>query len=171
MVKVQGQTLNRNTVKQTAENNRKLSGDNNAAGITSLVPGIKNPRLWNGLEFDWPYYIGLLRQVAYKLIPVCHEDLELLTWPCMKARWHRWHHNRSHVPFFRRLFDGLSGRLSIPDLHHWIQRKKKTDQIRAYYFGMHFFLSWECSAVEMPIPIDKAYRGIESLQADFHPTR
>ena len=88
MVKVQGQTPNRNTVKQTAENNRKFSGDDNAAGITSPVPGIKNSRLWNGLEFDRPYYIGLLRQVVYKLIPADHEHFELLTCPCMKARWH-----------------------------------------------------------------------------------
>ena len=31
---------------------QKISGDDYAAGITSLVPGVKNSRLWNGLEFD-----------------------------------------------------------------------------------------------------------------------
>ena len=33
----------------------KISGDDDVAGITSLVPGIKNLRLWNGLEFDQAY--------------------------------------------------------------------------------------------------------------------
>ena len=53
MVKVQGQNLNRNTVNQAAENGQKISGDNDAAGSMSLVPGVKNSRLRNGLEFDW----------------------------------------------------------------------------------------------------------------------
>ena len=34
---------------------RKIFGDKDAAGITSLVPGVKNSRLRNGLEFDWAY--------------------------------------------------------------------------------------------------------------------
>ena len=51
-MKVRGQNSNRNTVKQTAENGQKISGDNDADGITSLVPGVKNSRLQNGLEFD-----------------------------------------------------------------------------------------------------------------------
>ena len=55
MVKVQGQTLNRNTVKQTAENAQKISGGGDAAGVTSLVPGVKNLRLRIGLEFDGAY--------------------------------------------------------------------------------------------------------------------
>ena len=51
----EGQNSNRNTVKHTAENGRKILGDEDAAGITSLVPGVKNSRLRNGLEFDWAY--------------------------------------------------------------------------------------------------------------------
>ena len=51
----EGQNSNRNTVKHTAENGRKNLGDEDAAGITSLVPGVKNSRLRNGLEFDWAY--------------------------------------------------------------------------------------------------------------------
>ena len=38
---------------QTAENSQKISGDEDAAGITSLVPGVKNSRLLrNDLELD-----------------------------------------------------------------------------------------------------------------------
>ena len=33
-------------------NGQKFSSDDNAAGIASLVPGVKNLRLRNGLEFD-----------------------------------------------------------------------------------------------------------------------
>ena len=51
-VKVRGQNSNRNTVKQTAENCQKVSGDEDAAGIMSLVSGVKKPRLGNGLEVD-----------------------------------------------------------------------------------------------------------------------
>ena len=50
-VKIQS---NRNMVKQTAENGQKIPGDNDVAGITSLVPSVKNLRLRNGLEFDKP---------------------------------------------------------------------------------------------------------------------
>ena len=57
MVKVQGQNSNWNTVKQTAENGQKFLGDGDAAGNTSLVPGVKNPRLRNGHEFDWMYSV------------------------------------------------------------------------------------------------------------------
>ena len=49
MVNVRGQNLNRNMVKQTAENGQKILGDEDAAGIASLVPGAKNSRLRNGL--------------------------------------------------------------------------------------------------------------------------
>ena len=52
MVEVRGQNSNRNTVKQTAENGQKILGDDDAAGIASLDPGVKNSRLRNGLEFD-----------------------------------------------------------------------------------------------------------------------
>ena len=52
MVNVRGQNLNMNMVKQMAENGQKISGQDDAADITSLVPGVKNSRLRNGLEFD-----------------------------------------------------------------------------------------------------------------------
>ena len=51
MVKVRGQNSNRKMVEQTAENGQKIS-DDDAAGITSLVPGVKNSRMRSGLEFD-----------------------------------------------------------------------------------------------------------------------
>ena len=51
MVKVQGQNSKRKTVKQTTENNQKISdsGDEDTAGITSLVPDVKMSRLRIGL--------------------------------------------------------------------------------------------------------------------------
>ena len=52
MVKVRGQNSNKNTVKQTAENGQIISGDEDALGITSLMPGVKNLRLRNGFESD-----------------------------------------------------------------------------------------------------------------------
>ena len=52
MVKVRDQSLNKNTIKRTAGNGEKISGDEDVAGITSLVPGVKNPRLRNCIEFD-----------------------------------------------------------------------------------------------------------------------
>ena len=42
MVKVRGQNSNVNTVKQTAKNGKNISGDEDVAGFTSLVPGVKN---------------------------------------------------------------------------------------------------------------------------------
>ena len=54
MVEVRGQNSKRNTVKQTAENDRKISGDEDAAGIISLGPGVKRPMLQNSL--DRTYY-------------------------------------------------------------------------------------------------------------------
>ena len=63
MVKVQGQNSNRNVVKWTAKNGQKVSDDKDAAGNTSLVPGVKSSKLrtQSGLEFDqayayWVYY-------------------------------------------------------------------------------------------------------------------
>ena len=41
VLKVQGQISNRNTVERTAGNGQKISGDDDAAGIASLVPGVK----------------------------------------------------------------------------------------------------------------------------------
>ena len=55
MVKVRGQNSNENTVKQTDENGQKISGDEYTVVITSLMQGIKNSRLRNGLEFDRAY--------------------------------------------------------------------------------------------------------------------
>ena len=46
----EAESPNRNTVKQTAEMAKIISGDEDVAGITSVVPGIKNSRLQNGLE-------------------------------------------------------------------------------------------------------------------------
>ena len=51
MVKVRGQNSNRNTVKQTAENDQKISGDDGGQ-YCIMVPGVKNPRLRNCLEID-----------------------------------------------------------------------------------------------------------------------
>ena len=51
MVKVRGHNSNRNTVKQTAENGQNISCDD-TAGITPMVLDVKNPKLWNGREFD-----------------------------------------------------------------------------------------------------------------------
>ena len=55
----------------------KISGDEDAANVTSLVPGVKNPKTpeWSGIR---PGVIGLLRQVAYKLIPADQEHFESL---------------------------------------------------------------------------------------------
>ena len=46
-MKVRGQNLNGSTVKQTVENGQNISGDDDAASITSPVPaaGNKNSRL------------------------------------------------------------------------------------------------------------------------------
>ena len=65
MVKVWGQNLNRKMFKQTAKNGQKISCDDDAAGIASLLPGVKNLRLRNCLEFDQAYSVfpteGFLR--------------------------------------------------------------------------------------------------------------
>ena len=50
-MKVRGQSSNWKTVKQTADNGQKISGNDDAIGIMSLVPGVKNSRMRNGLEF------------------------------------------------------------------------------------------------------------------------
>ena len=54
-MKVRGQNSNRNTVEQAVENWPKISGGKDAADITSLVTGVKNLRLRNGLQFDQAY--------------------------------------------------------------------------------------------------------------------
>ena len=73
MVKVRGKNSNRNTVK----NGQKISGDH-AAGITLLVPGVKNSRLRNSLEIR-PGVEGFPWQVAYELISADHKHFKLLT--------------------------------------------------------------------------------------------
>ena len=55
-MKVRGQNSNRYTVKQTAENGQKISGDDETS-IKSLVPGDNSSRLQNGLEFDQVYLV------------------------------------------------------------------------------------------------------------------
>ena len=69
-MKVRGQNLNRNMVKQTAENGQKISGDEDTAGITSLVPGVRISRLRCGLEFDRAYWVydGRLPTKRFRLI-------------------------------------------------------------------------------------------------------
>ena len=52
MVKVRGQNSNRNAVKRTAENGQTIAGDEDAAKITPLLPGVKYSRLEKGLEFN-----------------------------------------------------------------------------------------------------------------------
>ena len=47
MMKVRGLNLNRNTVKESAKNAQNNSGDEDVAGIMSLVPGVKSLRLRN----------------------------------------------------------------------------------------------------------------------------
>ena len=74
MVKVRGQKSNRNTVKQTAENGQKISGDDDAAGLASLVLDVKNAGLRNMV---WTR-LGLQRQVACEVIPADHEHFESL---------------------------------------------------------------------------------------------
>ena len=71
----------------------------------------------------------------------------------MKARWHHWHHKRSHVPFFFCcLFDHLPVWISTLDLHHRTQRTK-TYQIRACDFGVQFsFKNNQASFLEPPPP-------------------
>ena len=54
-MKVGSQNSNKNMIKQMAENGQKVSGNEEAIGMTSLVPGVKNSSLWNCLELDWAY--------------------------------------------------------------------------------------------------------------------
>ena len=63
MVKAQGQNLNRNTVKQIAGNAKKILGDTDATGVTSLMPSVENWKLRNN-QLDLTTLVGLLRQVS-----------------------------------------------------------------------------------------------------------
>ena len=76
MVKVRGQNSNRNMVKKAVENGQKISSEEDAA-VMSLVPGVKNSSLQNGLEFDRAY-LGLQWQVAHGVTPTDHENFESL---------------------------------------------------------------------------------------------
>ena len=78
ILKVRGQNTNEKTEKQMAENAIKISGDDGAACITSLVPRVKHAKLRNGLEFYRASRVGFLRQVAYELISADHELFEFL---------------------------------------------------------------------------------------------
>ena len=73
---VRGQNLNRNTVKQTAENGQKIL-DDDIAGIASWCQA---SRIHRAEEWYWirPGIIRLLRQVAYDMIPADHEHFESL---------------------------------------------------------------------------------------------
>ena len=54
-----------------------ISGDEFAAGITSLLPGVNNLRLWNGLEYDRAYL------VYYVWLPKkWHKISRTLQWFC-----------------------------------------------------------------------------------------
>ena len=68
MVKVRAQNLNRNTVKRRAENSQKISSDDSAVGIMSLV----RHQEFKAAERSWirPGVIGLLWHVVY---PAEHE--------------------------------------------------------------------------------------------------
>ena len=58
---------------------RMIDEEDAAGNMLLLVPGIKNSRLWNGLaRMICPGVKGLLRQVAYELIPADHEHLKSL---------------------------------------------------------------------------------------------
>ena len=73
MVRVQGQEPNRNMVKHAAENGQKISGYENAAGVTSLMPCIKTSRLQIGLEFGQAY-----RRVSYDVVTMGTSAIEWL---------------------------------------------------------------------------------------------
>ena len=135
MVKVRGQNSNRNTVKQTAQNGPKH--DDDAAGITSLVPGVENSRLRNSYEL--PCAILLLQQVAYELIPADQEHFESLAWACMIARWHHWSHNAFTCHVFAVCLTIFPFVLRPRTLTIGFYGKKKLYPIRAYWSAV--FLS------------------------------
>ena len=73
--------------------------------VTTARPVLNHwcqPQEFEAAEWSWiwPGLRGLLRQVAYELVPADHERFELLAWSTMIARWHHCHHKSSHVPYF-----------------------------------------------------------------------
>ena len=77
-MKIRGQNSNRNG-QQTAEKGQKIPGDNDATDITSLVQGIENSRLRNGLELarrDRTYNRFAIWQVAYEFSLADHEHFK-----------------------------------------------------------------------------------------------
>ena len=112
----------------------KISVDEDAAGITSLVPGVKNLRLWNGLEFDWRFQV-FLQSVEYKVIPTDYADFESLAWPCMIARWHHGRHNACTCHFFAVCLTVFPFRISTLEPSP-SDATKKVYEIRAYDFGI-----------------------------------
>ena len=104
--------------------------------FTSLVPGVKNSLLPNGLE--------QLRQVTLKGILADHEHFESLAWLCMISMCHYWRHKCSPVPFSRCL-------LNISRSFFWswprafiIRFCEKIYQTRAYPSGVMFLCKWRC---------------------------
>ena len=61
MVKVRGKISNRNIVKQNVWKWPKISGDDDVAGMTSPVPGVKSSGLRSGLELDRAKCAGRIR--------------------------------------------------------------------------------------------------------------
>ena len=112
------------------------------------------------LSWTWPDVIGLLRQVAYELIPADQEHFKSLAWHCMIARWHHWRHKRSHVPSFRRLFNRLPNRISTVDLHHWILRKKKTIRSEFMILKCTFPSMYEICRKRLPVDKDSPCRQV-----------
>ena len=134
--KVRGQNSNRNTFKQTAEYAQKITGDGDAASITSLVPGVKNSRPWNCLELDrtQKVYYGRSRTKWFRLIMnISHlsRDLAWLrggTTDVINAcTWH----------FFAVCLTVFLCDASTSDLHRRILWKKNLSD-QSLWFGVQF---------------------------------
>ena len=109
---------------QTASNNRIMAKKSRVMK-TRPITGARHQKEFRAAEWPWirPDKLGLLRQSTFEAIPADYELFESIAWLCMMA-WCHWRHKRSHVPFFRRLFDRLLVWISTPVLHHRILRKK-----------------------------------------------
>ena len=135
MVKGRGQNSNRNTVKRTAKNGQKISGDEEVAGTMSWCQAsrirgfgmVLNSTGRNGFTTADHVRIDSGWSWIFQIARVTLHDCEVAPR----------HHKCPHVPFFRCLFDRLPIRISTSDLHHQILRKK-IDHIRAYDFGVQF---------------------------------
>ena len=73
--------LTRDLVKQTAKNGHTISGDEDVASVTPLVPGVKN-RQQNGFEFDRAYlvYYGRWATKGFRLIMNISNGSHDLAW-------------------------------------------------------------------------------------------